>query len=132
MIKITGETNGSHDPKLKAPLVGSPDARAAAERAMSTGDAAELRKGLAAAVARISEITARIAALEAKSVPHGVTESVTALDSKPTPAKSNKRRQSNATPRSNSLTDDVAFDKKAYQRDLIRKRRAAAKQKAKP
>ena len=131
MIKIAGETNGSHDPKLKAPLVGSPEARAAAERALSTGDAAELRKGLAAAVALISELTARVAALEAKSVTHGVTETVAALASKPTPAKSNKRRQSNAASKSNSLTGDAAFDKKAYQRDLMRKRRAA-KQKAKP
>ena len=60
MIRVQGQTNVSHDPKLKVPLVASAGARAAAERTVSTGDIAALRKEIAA-------LGARVAALEVNS-----------------------------------------------------------------
>jgi hypothetical protein len=68
MIRVQGQTNDSHDPKLKVALVGSPGARTAAERTVSAGDIAALRKEIAA-------LGARVAALEVKP-------SVTALPKK--------------------------------------------------
>jgi hypothetical protein len=80
MIRVQGQTNGSHDPKLKVPLVGSPGARTAAERTVSTGDIAALRKEIAA-------LGARVAALEVNShVPVDFTpmlNRIAALEARP-------------------------------------------------
>jgi hypothetical protein len=63
VIRIEGETNRSHDPKLKAPPVASAPARAAAERIVSNGEIAELRKALADTVTVVAGLSSGLIAL---------------------------------------------------------------------
>ena len=61
MIRILGQKNGSHDPKLKLPFVASECVITASERTVSTGEMAALRK-------EIAVLTARVVVLEARNV----------------------------------------------------------------
>lgn len=111
MIRISGQDNGSHDPKLKLPLVASPGAREAFERTggVVTGDIADLRKALADARAEIVTLTARVDDQDAKiavllasltkvtevtgSVTRGVTRDVTAAVTRDADTRSAADRQ---------------------------------------
>ena len=59
MIRVSGQTNGSYDSKLKAPVVGSQGASAAADRTVSTGEIAALRKEIVALGSRMVVLDAR-------------------------------------------------------------------------
>ena len=87
MIRVQGQTNGSHDPKLKVPLVASAGARAAAERTVSTGEIAALRKEIAA-------LTARVAALEVIPTLAGRLEKATRENPKSQSQKSQSHAES--------------------------------------
>ena len=111
MIKISGAPVPPQDPKLKVPAIGVAGVLPAG---VERGDVAALRKELATTKAALEALTARVATLEASPEPQS---------NKPAVRLSNKSNKSNAE-------SAAAFDKAAYQRELMRKRRAKAKAKA--
>ena len=102
MIRIQGEQNQSHDPKLKVPAVASPAARAAVAAVLHAQPSA-----LDLALERIAALEARVLALEALPRTAPVTEPVTEALTSVTP-------ESNGNAGGNAVKLTAAEKQRAY------------------